>query len=296
MVLFFTSMFPAASLYHLPCQTVSGMWCRVPAVGRARSALRPRRAGRTGTTGSCPRTRPPGNAAPHRAEARTQTRPVFRSSPRWPRAPSGMPPSSPEGEPGHPPAPAAAAAGPDPALPAGGAPTGAAGPRGPGRHRPCAPLLLRGGPWTVLSRPKASRTTGKREAVTPSKDSLFQREGGPARELPAPTQAVQVGAPVHGRLPSHARCRLQSRVSDSRWLKRPRQVAVTPNDDRPSWVRRPQASIRTPTLSPPIALRWPPRPHPSFRGGSGPPSTFFPIHIRPRPAGWAGRTPPTRPP
>lgn len=99
MVLFFTSMFPAASLYHLPCQTVSGMRCRVPAVGRARSALRPRRAGRTGTTGSCPRTRPPGNAAPHRAEARTQTRPVFRSSPRWPRAPSGMPPSSPEGQP-----------------------------------------------------------------------------------------------------------------------------------------------------------------------------------------------------
>lgn len=98
MVLFFTSMFPAASLYHLPCQTVSGMWCHVPAVGRARSALRPRRAGRTGT-GSCPRTRPPGNAAPHRAEARTQTRPVFRSSPRWPRAPSGMPPSSPEGQP-----------------------------------------------------------------------------------------------------------------------------------------------------------------------------------------------------
>lgn len=115
-VLFFTSMFPAASLYHLPCQTVSGMWCRVPAVGRARSALRPQRAGRTGT-GSCPRTRPPGNAAPHRAEARTQTRPVFRSSPRWPRAPSGMPPSSPEGQPG--PAPAAAAAGPDRLCPQG---------------------------------------------------------------------------------------------------------------------------------------------------------------------------------
>lgn len=265
MVLFFTSMFPAASLYHLPCQTVSGMWCHVPAVGRARSALRPRRAGRTGTTGSCPRTRPPGNAAPHRAEARTQTRPVFRSSPRWPRAPSGMPPSSPEGQPG--PAPAAAAAGPDPALPAGGAPTGAAGPRGPGRHWPCAPLLLRGGPWTVLSGPKASRTTGKREAVTPSKDSLFQREGGPARELPAPTQAVQVGAPVHGRLPSHARCRLQSRVSDSRWLKRPRQVAVIPNDDRPSWVRRPASFDPDPdalsahrsalaTPPPPVLPRW----------------------------------------
>lgn len=117
MVLFFTSMVPAASLYRLPCQTVSGMWCHVPAVSRARSALWPRRAGRTGTTGSCPRTRPPGNAAPHRAEARTQTRPVFRSSPRWPRAPSGMPPSSPEGQPG--PAPAAAAAGPDRLCPQG---------------------------------------------------------------------------------------------------------------------------------------------------------------------------------
>lgn len=271
------------------------MRCRVPAVSRARSALRPRRAGRTGT-GSCPRTRPPGNAAPHRAEARTQMRPVFRSSPRWPRALSSVPPSSPEGQPV--PCPGCGCRGPDPALPAGGAPTGAAGPRGPGRHRPCAPLLLRSGPWTVLSGPKASRTTGKRESVTPSKDSLFQREGGPARELPAPTQAVQVGAPVHGRLPSHARrhhpfsleCLTHAGGNGpGRW---PSLLTTTGR----AGCGAPQASIGTPTLPPPIALRWPPRPHPSFRGGSGPPSAFFPIHIRPRPAGRAGRTPPTRPP
>lgn len=82
---------------HLSPALSDGSWVVV-----SRPALWPRRAGRTGT-GSCPRTRPPGNAAPHHAEARAQTRPVFRSSPRGPRAVSSVPPSSPEGQPVPPP-------------------------------------------------------------------------------------------------------------------------------------------------------------------------------------------------
>lgn len=101
----------------------------------------------------------------------------------------------------------------------------------------------------------------------PLQRQLISKGRGASPGEPAPTQAVQVGAPVHGRLPSHARCRLRSRVSDSRWLKRPRQVAVTPNDDRPSWVRRPASFDPDPdalsahrsalaTPPPPVLPRW----------------------------------------
>lgn len=193
MVLFFMFMFSTVSIYRLPCKTISGLWFGLPAIGRARPVLcHTSREGVVSEGGAhgervLRSDRPPGNAAPHHAAARAQMQPVSRSSRRWPGAPSSMPPSSPE-EHLSPPRPhplVEAATVPAQALPARGAPKGAAGPQGPGWHLLCPPLLLRGRSWTVLSGPKASRTTVKREFATPSEYSLFQRARAPARELQA---------------------------------------------------------------------------------------------------------------
>lgn len=102
MVLFFTSMFSTVSIYRLPCKTISGLWFGLPAIGRARPVLcHTSREGVVSEGGAhgervLRSDRPPGNAAPHHAAARAQMQPVSRSSRRWPRAPSSMPPSSPE--------------------------------------------------------------------------------------------------------------------------------------------------------------------------------------------------------
>lgn len=102
MVLFFMFMFSTVSIYRLPCKTISGLWFGLPAIGRARPVLcHTSREGVVSEGGAhgervLRSDRPPGNAAPHHPEARAQMQPVSRSSRRWPRAPSSMPPSSPE--------------------------------------------------------------------------------------------------------------------------------------------------------------------------------------------------------
>lgn len=111
MVLFFTSMFSTVSIYRLPCKTISGLWFGLPAIGRARPVLcHTSREGVVSEGGAhgervLRSDRPPGNAAPHHSAARAQMQPVSRSSRRWPRAPSSMPPSSPEEHLSPPPAP-----------------------------------------------------------------------------------------------------------------------------------------------------------------------------------------------